>query len=80
MVERLLTWGGAAAAVFVLGSLGLHPLAAALLGLVVAVLVAGVLTAVAPAPVRPGWDERGDGSEPRRRLGPRPSGGRYGAR
>jgi hypothetical protein len=46
-VERLTIWGGAAVVCFLAGSLGVHPAAAAVLGVVAALLIAGVLTAAA---------------------------------
>jgi hypothetical protein len=39
-VERLVVWGGGALACFLLGSLGAHPLAAAALGLLAALMIA----------------------------------------
>lgn len=45
VVERFVIWGGAAVVVVVLCQLGLHPAAAALLGITAAMLIAGMLTA-----------------------------------
>lgn len=43
VTERLAVWGGGAAACFLLGSLGAHPLAAAMLGLLAALMIAAAL-------------------------------------
>lgn len=46
VVERVTVWGGGAVVCFLAGSMGLHPAAAAVLGVVGALLIAGVLTSV----------------------------------
>lgn len=47
-VERVVTWGGAAAVVFLAGSLGVHPAGAVLIGVAAALVIAGLLSLGGP--------------------------------